>query len=106
MTTAAPRHLSTEARKLWRSVLADYELEPRHLTVLLCALEAFDRYREAQGILAYEGLTTTDRYGGRKPHPAVAIERDSRIALWRGLRELGLDLDAPATSRPPSRWKG
>lgn len=59
--------------------------------------------RQAQAQLADDGLTTVDRYGGVKAHPAVVIERDSRTAFLRAMRELGLDLEAPATSRPPSR---
>ena len=102
--TAPPKHLSAESRKLWRSVLVDYELEQRHEAILLTALEALDRMRQAQAQLAADGLTTVDRYGGVKAHPCVTIERDSRAAFLRGMRELGLDLDAPATTRPPSRY--
>jgi len=102
--TSAPRHLSDESKRLWRSVLADYELEKRHEAVLLTALEALDRMRQAQAQLGKDGLTTTDRYGGIKAHPAVVIERDSRSAFLRAMRELGLDLEAPATSRAPSRY--
>jgi P27 family predicted phage terminase small subunit len=102
--TAPPKHLSAESKKLWRSVLADYELEPRHEAVLLAALEALDRMRQAQALIAAEGLTVLDRYGTAKAHPAVVIERDSRTAFLRAMRELGLDLDAPPTTRPPSRY--
>ena len=102
--TAPPKHLSSEARALWRSVLADYELERRHEAILLTALEALDRMRQAQAQLTADGLTTTDRYGGVKAHPAVVIERDSRAAFLRAMRELGLDLEAPPTTRPPSRY--
>lgn len=102
--TSAPQHLSGESRKLWRSILADYELEQRHEAVLATALEALDRMRQAQALLATEGLTVTDRYGTAKAHPAVVIERDSRTAFLRAMRELGLDLEAPATVRPPSRY--
>ena len=102
--TAPPKSLSAESRKLWRSVLADYDLERRHEAALLTALEALGRMRQAQALLDTDGLTTTDRYGGAKAHPAVTIERDSRTAFLRAMRELGLDLEAPATSRPPSRY--
>jgi P27 family predicted phage terminase small subunit len=92
--TAAPAHLSAEARAIWRSVLADYELEKRHEAVLLIALEAFDRMREAQAAIAADGAYITGRFG-KKAHPALAVERDSRIAFLRAQRELGLDLTAP-----------
>jgi phage terminase small subunit len=61
--------------------------------------------RQAQELLTTEGLTVTDRYLTPKRHPAVTIERDSRIAFLRAMRELGLDLDDPAAPRPPSRCR-
>jgi len=102
--TPAPTHLSDESRRLWRSVLADYDLEPRHESVLCVALEAFDRMREAQAAIRRDGAYVEGRFG-MKAHPGLAIERDSRAAFLRAQRELGLDLEAPATSRPPSRWR-
>lgn len=100
----APKHLSAEAAKLWRATLGDYELEPRHETVLLVALEALDRMREAQQAVTADGAYIDGRFG-KKAHPALAIERDSRLAFLRASRELGLDLEAPPTSRPPTRWR-
>ena len=103
--TRPPQHLSTKSKRLWRSVLADYELEKRHEAILGTAREALDRMRQAQAQLAEDGLTTVDRYGGVQAQPAVAIERDSRNAFLRAMRELGLDLEAPPSTRPPSRYR-
>lgn len=100
----APRHLSREARALWQDVVKEFDLERHHLAVLERACESLDRLRQAQAEIAADGITVTDRYGSPKAHPAIAIERDSRIAFLRAVRELGLDLEAPA-SRPPSRWQ-
>jgi len=86
--------------------MADFDLrDGHHLSILGSACEAADRETQAREIIATEGLVAETRSGPR-PHPAVAIERDSRIAKLRALRELGLDLAAPEPSRPPSRWRG
>ena len=100
----APAHLSDEAKGIWASVLKEYELEKRHAATLLVALEAFDRMREAQAAIRRDGAYVDGRWGLRA-HPALATERDSRTAFLRAQRELGLDLEAPATSRPPTRWR-
>lgn len=101
---AAPAHLSAEAKVVWRSTLSDYELESRHLAILTVALEAFDRMREAQEAVRRDGAYVEGRFG-MKAHPGLAVERDCRTAFLRAQRELGLDLEAPATSRPPTRWR-
>lgn len=101
-----PPHLSDESKGIWRSVLEEYELdEKRHQAMLLVALEAFDRMREAQAAIRRDGAYIDGRFG-KKAHPALAIERDSRIAFLRAQRELGLDLTAaPEPPRSPSPWR-
>ena len=76
--TAPPKHLSAGSEKLWRSVLADHELERRHEAALQTALEALDRMRRVQAQLDADGVTTVDRCGGVKAHPLMVVERDSR----------------------------
>lgn len=102
--TPAPRHLSAEARAIWASVLRDYDLERRHEAVLLTAMEAWDRMREAQAAIRRDGAYVDGRWGLRA-HPALAIERDSRTAYLRAQRELGLDMTATDAPRPPSAWR-
>jgi len=84
--------------------MADYSLEPHHIRLLTLACEAFDRCTQAREAIAAEGLTIATGDGGCKAHPAVAIERDSRLAFCRCLRELDLDVEPPANSRtaPPA----
>jgi hypothetical protein len=54
-------------------------------------------------MLEASGLTITDDRGNIRPHPAIAIEKDSRIAAARLIRELDLDVDLPtAPARPPA----
>jgi P27 family predicted phage terminase small subunit len=100
----APEGLATDTAKWFRSVCRDYVLEPHHVMLLEQACRSWDRCEQARRMLEAEGLTTTDRYGTAKVHPAVAIERDSRIQFARLCRELDLDVEAPRSERvgPPS----
>jgi len=99
MQTAAPDHLSEDAAKWWRTVNREFQLEPHHVRLLTLACEAWDRNQEARAILDAEGMTFLDRFGCPKARPEIAIQRDSRIAFARLLRELDLDLDGP--TEPP-----
>ena len=95
----APLHLTEQTRIWWRSVLREYALEPHHIRLLQAAAECWDRLQEARQLLARDGLVIEGREGGMRPHPAAAIERDSRIAFARLIRELDLDVEPPASDR-------
>lgn len=100
----APRHLATRAaRKLWRSTVATFALEPHQLTLLEEACVCVDRLIAARAEVRARGVLVNDRYGVPKANPAVAIERDCRIALARLLRELHLsdEPDLDSSIRPP-----
>jgi phage terminase small subunit len=99
----APRHLSSRSKRLYRELVRDYALdrEPHALETLKLACEALDRCEQARQVLAAEGAFVSNRFGERRVHPAVAVERDSRLAALRALRELSLDGVDAADVRPP-----
>lgn len=99
-----PAHLSAEAAEWWQSVVRDYSLEPHHLRLLQAACEAWDRMQQArQSIAEHGGVTFTDERGVIRAHPAVAIERDARVAVARMVRELDLDGGSSGEApRPPA----
>lgn len=100
---APPPHLAPETQHWWQSVTGDYELEGHHLRLLRLACESWDRCQQAREILDRDGLTTITESGGLKAHPAIGIERDSRLAFARLLRELDLDAEPPPDrARPPA----
>lgn len=100
---AAPAHLAPSTAAWWVQVHEDYVLEPHHTRLLTLAGEAWDRTQTARTVLDREGLTYTDRFDAPRARPEVNIERDSRIAFARLVRELDLDLEPPASgSRPPA----
>lgn len=95
-----PSHLAPPTRRWVGAVVSEYALEEHHFRLLLLAGEAWDRTQEARTLLGKEGLVVDGRQG-LKPHPAVAIERDSRAAFARLIRELDLDCGIPSENRPP-----
>jgi P27 family predicted phage terminase small subunit len=98
-----PRHLKAATRRWWTAVVTDWQLEEHHVRLLTAAAEAWDRYQMARDLIAREGLTVPTKAGGPRLHPAVRVETDSRLAFARLLRELDLDVTAPAESkRPPA----
>lgn len=98
----APSHLSPEGKAWWRDTLADFDLEAHHLKLLRLACEAYDRCQMARQAIDRDGITVISETGAIKAHPACAIERDSRLAFARLLRELDLDTAGPDAPRPPT----
>jgi P27 family predicted phage terminase small subunit len=98
-----PAHLTPSAAHWWRTTVETYVLAEHHLRILRLACEAWDRAQEARERLADEGLTVPVPGGGVRVHPCVAIERDSRLAVARLIRELDLDTEPPVPERiaPP-----
>jgi phage terminase small subunit len=88
-----PDHLSASAKEWWQAIVSRYELQEHHLRLAQLMLEAWDQ------TLAEEGLTVEGREGGMRPHPAVAILRDARLAVARLCRELDLDVSPPVSER-------
>ena len=98
---AAPKHLKPATRRWFSAVVKLYELEEHHLRLLTLAGEAWDRCVDVRQAIAEHGMVFLDRHGAPRPRPEVQIERDSRIAFARLLRELDLDVAPPVEPRRP-----
>lgn len=99
-----PAHLSAPSAAWYSAVVDAYELEPWQYRTLAVAAEAHDRMVQARDLVTAEGITVADRFGQHRAHPALAVERDSRTAYLRAVRELNLELDDPSQPpRPPRR---
>lgn len=97
-----PPHLSAPTRDWFASVIETYELEPHHLRLLTLAAESWDRCAQARAIIDEQGLTYQDRFDAPRTRPEVAVERDSKVAFARLIRELDLDTEqTPEAVRPP-----
>jgi phage terminase small subunit len=113
-TLKAPAHLRPDTRAWWQSVHLDYDLGEHHSRLLTMACEAWDRPCQAREILAKDGIVIGGREAAARPHPAVAIERDARIAFARLVAQLSLDEELPAEpdmraarrSIRPGGWRG
>ena len=101
MNQTPPEHLEEATAQWFTSVIEEFTLDPHHVRLLIMAAESWDRCQQARKALAEYGLTYTDKQGYPKARPEVAVERDSKIAFARLLRELGLDSAPAADSRPP-----
>ena len=110
----APDGLSTRARRLWRDVLAEYELSAAELEVLRSALVALDRADQAAAVVDAEGVVVVDRYGSPKAHPATDIEARNRTIFARLVAQLGVKVTPERVDSPQSvraraaantRWK-
>ena len=100
-----PGYLAPATRRWWKSVVESWELEDHHVRLLTLAAASWDRAEQARELLAVHGLTFMDEKLKRPTaRPEVAIERDSRIAFARFLRELDLDVEPPKeiSKRPPA----
>lgn len=99
---SAPSHLRSDTASWWLNVASEYELESHQLRLLTLAAEAWDRCTESREAIAKHGAVYVDRFDQPRARPEISIERDSRIAFARLVRELALDLDPPEESgRPP-----
>ena len=95
-----PSHLTASTRRWWSQIVADYDLESHHLRLLQAACESWDRMQSARETIAAEGAFYRNSSDEPRPHPALAVERDSRIAFARMIRELGLNATPDPDPRP------
>ncbi len=94
-----PAGLSEEARDWWNRIVAAWQMDDAALLILTNAMQAIDRLRQAQALLQRDGIVVEDRWKQKKPHPAVAIERDCKATLLRCLKALNLEIE-PLFDRP------
>jgi hypothetical protein len=104
--SVCPAHIASETRAWFESVNRDFVLEPHHLRILRLACESWDRGQQAREALEAAGsLVYEDRFHAPHARPEIAIERDSRLAFARLVRELGLDVEAPGGGATTGRLK-
>jgi phage terminase small subunit len=96
-----PGHLQPATKAWWTQLVEEYDLQSHHLRLLSLAGECWDRCQQAREAIDEHGLVFLDKAGQPRARPEVAVERDSRIAFARLLRELNLDSEPPPDVRVP-----
>jgi P27 family predicted phage terminase small subunit len=107
-TPKPPSHLSQEARRLWRKVVDEWEIDEAGFPILEASLTAWDEMKRAQLILERDGLTSTGRNGEIVTHPVHKILRAARDQFLRGWKQLDLaepGTPPPRVGRPPKNNK-
>jgi hypothetical protein len=102
----APKGLSAAAKRWWTLMKTDYGIEDTGgIAVLTLAAQALDRAEAARMAIDNDGMFMTDRWGAKRPHPAVAVERDARAAMLSAIKSLRLDLEPlRGPGRPPGAF--
>jgi len=102
----APAGLRAPGRRLWSSVLDEYDLDEHERAMLLEACRTIDVLDQLDAAVRRDGPLVESPQGTRA-HPAAVEARQQRIALARLLAALrlpaGEDGDHQATARPQRR---
>ncbi len=103
-----PEGLKGAGRKLWREVMAVYELEQHELLLLREACRVSDRLDELAALVERDGAVV-DSPQGERAHPALVESRQQQITLARVLAALRLPAGEEgdqASGRRPQRRTG
>ena len=95
-------------RRLWRSILADYELQEHEAALLRELVRCVDQLDELAAIVARDGLLVDGPGRTKRMHPAAVEARQARIALARLAAALRLPAgeETVAGMRRPQRRVG
>lgn len=105
-TPSVPAGARDAGRRLWLSVVSEYDLDEHETAILLEAVRTVDLLQELEARAAKDGAVI-DSPQGLRAHPAVVEARQQRIALARLLAALRLPAgeagDRQANARPQRR---
>ncbi|MEE6286582.1 terminase [Georgenia sp. MJ173] len=102
-TTRTPKGLGTAGRRLWRSILDDYELETHEQLTLLEACRIADRLQDLTDAQAGAELTTTNSRGDTVASPYLVEARQQQVVFLRTLASLRLPQGDEGDEKRPQR---
>jgi hypothetical protein len=85
-----PRGSGPAGRKLWRSVVTDYQLEQHEECLLIQAVRCADLLDDLAEALDGAELTVTNRFGEPVTNPLITEQRQQAIVLARLLAAMRL----------------
>lgn len=94
-----PSGLKESGKRLWSSVLTDFELDEHELSLLRQACRVADTCDDLQVIVDADGPIVRGPDGGPRTHPAVVELRQQRIVLARLIVALRVPLGEDAESK-------
>ena len=87
-----PAHFAPEEKAIWNTVVSEYRGSLTSWSVLETGLQSHARARQAEGILAVEGLIVSNRDGKPVAHPMIKVAHDARRQFQTTFRLLGIRL--------------
>jgi P27 family predicted phage terminase small subunit len=102
-TNKPPKHLSKEAKDIWKRINDEWELDASGVVILTTALEGFGEMRKAQALVEKFGLIIKTKTGQLKKNPAVEMIKISRGQFLHAWKMIGFNIEPPNESlgRPP-----
>lgn len=89
-TPPTPTGLTRRARRLFKAVVAEYELTPSQLELFILACREFSTSENCDKLIQNDGLTVQDRFGQTQPHPLLSQSRNAKANALKLLRSIGL----------------
>jgi hypothetical protein len=104
----APANLGEHGAKLWRDILAEWDIDNvSDLAILEQAAQAYDRAERMRLLIAAQGETISTGTGSSKPNGCIALELQARALCARLVGKLHLtDEPRRGPGRPPNIGPG
>jgi hypothetical protein len=107
----APAGSKSSGKRLWRSILAEYELEEHETALLREMVRTVDQLDQLQAVVERDGPMVAGPGLAKRVHPALVEARQLRITLARLAAALRLPAgdeegDAKQGTRRPQRRVG
>ncbi|MGO1385747.1 MAG: hypothetical protein ACTHU1_13305 [Arachnia sp.] len=106
MNPRTPNGLKAPGKKLWTTIVDDYELGEHELVILVEACRTVDSLAALEAIVTADGVTDKSPQGVRA-HPALVEARQQRLVLAKLIASLRIPTDgAQDAGRLPQQRVG